>query len=242
MSTLKSNVIEPATGTTLTLGASGDLINVPSDALQLNTWKDSGGNTLFTSDGSGNVSSVNVALAAGGPNLIATQTASSAATLEFTSGLDSTYNKYMFVFLDINPATNDVSFGFHTSTDGGSSYGIIKTTTYFGAHHYESGGTSGLAYAGATFSHGNSTAVQFITQSQANEADASAAGIMYLFTPSSTTYVKHFYGRSESNHQIDAAQDGFFSGYINTTTAINAIQFKMESGNFDGTIKMYGCN
>ena len=241
MSTLKSNVIEPATGTTLTLGASGDLINVPSDALQLNTWKDSGGNTLFTSDGSGNVSSVNVALAAGGPNLIATQTASGAATLEFTSGLDSTYNKYMFVFLDINPATNDVSFGFHTSTDGGSSYGIIKTTTYFGAHHYESGGTSGLAYAGATFSHGNSTAIQFITQSQANEADASAAGILYLFTPSSTTYVKNFYGRSESNHQIDAAQDGFFAGYINTTSAINAIQFKMESGNFDGTIKMYGC-
>ena len=242
MSTLKSNVIEPATGTDLTLGAAGDALDIVGDTLQLNTWKDSGGNTLFTSDGSGNVSSVNVALAAGGPNLIATQTASGAATLEFTSGLDSTYNKYMFVFLDINPATNDVSFGFHTSTDGGSSYGIIKTTTFYNAHHYENGGTSGLAYAGATFSHGNSTAVQFITQSQANEADASAAGIMYLFTPSSTTYVKHFYGRSESNHQIDAAQDGFFSGYINTTTAINAIQFKMESGNFDGTIKMYGCN
>ena len=242
MSTLKSNVIEPATGTNLSLGAAGDLIDVTSDTLQLNTWKDSGGNTLFVSDGSGNLSSVNSGLdRGGGPNLILSQTVTSAATLEFTSGLDSTYDKYMFVFLNINPATNDVSLGFHTSTDGGSSYGIIKTTTYFGAHHYESGGTSGLAYAGATFSHGNSTAIQFITQSQANEADASAAGILYLFTPSSTTYVKNFYGRSESNHQIDAAQDGFFAGYINTTSAINAIQFKMESGNFDGTIKMYGC-
>jgi len=107
MGTLKSNVIEPATGTNLSLGASGDVIDVTSDTLQLNTWKDSGGNTLFTSDGSGTLSSINSALdIGGGPNLIQSQTASSSAAISFTSGIDSTYDKYMFVFVNINPATN----------------------------------------------------------------------------------------------------------------------------------------
>ena len=96
MSTLKSNVIEPSTGTDLTLGASGDVIDVRSDALQLNTWKDAGGNTLFTSDGSGNLSSINSALdIAGGPALITTVTVSNSSSIVFTSGFDSTYDKYM---------------------------------------------------------------------------------------------------------------------------------------------------
>ena len=107
MSTLKSNVIEPATGTNLSLGAAGDLIEVSNDALQLNTWKDSGGNTLFTSDGAGNVSSVNIALAAGGPNLISTQTVSGATTLDFTSGIDNTYDKYMFCLLYTSDAADE---------------------------------------------------------------------------------------------------------------------------------------
>ena len=107
MSTLKSDVIEPATGTNLTLGASGDLIDVPSDALQLNTWKDSGGNTLFTSDGAGTLSSINSALdIGGGPTLISTATCSTSSSIEFTTGIDDTYDKYMFVFINIHPSSN----------------------------------------------------------------------------------------------------------------------------------------
>ena len=103
MSTLKSSVIEPATGTNLTLGAAGDLITVPSDSIQLNTWKDSGGNTLFVSDGSGNLSSIDSELdIGGGPNLISTATCSSSSSIEFTSGIDSTYDKYLFVFINIH--------------------------------------------------------------------------------------------------------------------------------------------
>ena len=241
MSTLKSNVIEPATGTNLSLGAGGDLIDVPSDALQLNTWKDSGGNTLFTSDGAGNLSSVNSALdIGGGPNLIQTQTASGASEVQFTSGLDSTYDKYMFVYLDINPATDDVSFGFQVSTDGGSSYGVAKTTTAWNVYHDEADTSAAYQYA-SSFDLAQGTGLQSLSMSQGNDADASAAGILYFFAPSSTTYVKHFYSRCESNHQANYAQDVFIAGYVNTTSAVDAIQFKFNSGNFDGTIKMYGC-
>jgi hypothetical protein len=35
--------------------------------------------------------------------------------------------------------------------------------------------------------------------------------------------------------------DGFTTGYGNTTSAINAVQFAMSTGNIDaGTIKLYG--
>ena len=239
MSTLKATTIEPATGTNVTLGTTGDTVSLPGNTLVLDTWKDSGGNTLFTSNGSGTVSSVNSGLAGAGPVLIQSQTASGDASISFTSGIDSTYDKYMFVYLDINPATDDVSFGFHASTDGGTSYGIAKTTTAYNAYHDEADSASGLQYA-SSFDLAQGTGIQYITMSQGNGADESAAGILYLFAPSSTTYVKQFYSRAESNHQANYAQDVFIAGYVNTTSAIDAVQFKFNSGNFDGTIKLYG--
>ena len=241
MSTLKSNVIEPATGTNLSLGAAGDLIDVTSDTLQLNTWKDSGGNTLFVSDGSGTLSSVNTGLArGGGPNLISTHTASGSASLSITSGIDSTYDKYMFVLLDVNPATDDESLGFQVSTNGGASYGENITSTFFDAYHNEADNVTGLGYE-AAHSLNQSTAIQHITNCGGNGADESGSGILYLFTPASTTYVKHFYARIQGYYAGSYAQDLYPAGYINTTSAINAIQFSMTSGNFDATIKMYGC-
>ena len=63
MGTLRAKTIEPATGSTLTLGASGDTVTVSSDSIKVNTFKDAGGNTLFTSDGAGTLSSVNSGLA-----------------------------------------------------------------------------------------------------------------------------------------------------------------------------------
>ena len=243
MSTLKSNVIEPATGTTLTLGASGDLIDVPSDALQLNTWKDSGGNTLFTSDGSGTLSSVNSGLArGGGPNLILSQTASSSASISFTSGIDSTYDKYMFVWVNINPATNVQDFTFQVNAVGETGYNEYMTTTTFRAYNQESSSSPGLVYAAAQ-DQGQGTSYQAISHYLGNGADQSASGILYLYAPSSTTYVKHFYSRASvmDGSGTTTLNDWYSAGYINTALAIDDIQFKMGSGNFDGKIKMYGC-
>ena len=64
---------------------------------------------------------------------------------------------------------------------------------------------------------------------------------MFLFNPSSTTFVKHYMMRSNWFQHNDYAQDAFKAGYINTTAAVTAIQFKSTSGNIDsGTFKLYG--
>ena len=243
MTTLKSNVIEPSTGTDLSLGAAGDLIEVSNDALQLNTWKDSGGNTLFTSDGAGNVSSVKIALAAGGPNLISTQTVSGATTLDFTSGIDNTYDKYMFVWLNVNPGTNVPDFGFQGSTDGGSNYNTTMTTTTWRAYKKEADNSNeGVAYATGQ-DQAQGTGYQAIGHYLSNATGHSTSGILYIFAPSNTTYVKHFYSRGATVDGSAATHinDWFSAGYFNTASAINAISFKMTSGNFDGKIAMYGC-
>ncbi len=77
--------------------------------------------------------------------LLATETASSSATIDFTSGIDDTYDEYVFKFYDIHPATNNVSFQVNFR-DGGSSYDATKTTTYFRAYHNEGGTSTALEY------------------------------------------------------------------------------------------------
>ena len=51
VTTLNVNTIEPA-GATLTIGADGDSVVVGGNDIRANTYKDAGGNTLFTSNGS----------------------------------------------------------------------------------------------------------------------------------------------------------------------------------------------
>ena len=79
-----------------------------------------------------------------------------------------------------------------------------------------------------------------LTDTIGNGADESCAGIMHLFSPSSTTYVKHFYATLNCVAYFDYQIVQRTAGYINDTTAIDEIQFKMSSGNFDGVIQMYG--
>jgi len=173
------------------------------------------------------------------PTLITTNTESGDATSSFTSGIDSTYDEYMFVFTDINAATDDVHFTFNASTDGGSNYNLTKTTTFFHGFHAEDDSGTGLAYQ-TSHDLAQATGFQTIAYQLGNGADESAAGILHLFNPSNTTYVKHFYSRMQGNYLYDAALDYFSAGYFNTTSDIDAVQFKCASGNFDGVIQMYG--
>ena len=240
MSTLKATTIEPATGTNVTLGTTGDTVALPGNTLALDTWKDSGGNTLFTSDGSGTVSNVNAGLAGAGPVLIQSQTASGDASISFTSGIDSTYDRYMFVCTNINPATDSVNWTFQASTDGGSSYGVTVTTTAFWAYHSEDNSQAALGYLAGSDLAQSTDYIQLMYEN-GNGADESSATILHLFSPSNTTYVKQFYSRT-AGMQSDPMAVGFFTaGYFNTTSAINAVSFKFNSGNINsGTIKLYG--
>ena len=180
--------------------------------------------------------------------LIKKLTASSSATLSFVDGasdvvLDNTYKEYVFVFKDIHPATDSVSFQFNLSIDGGSNYNVTKTTTEFSAYHNEGDSATALGY-NAVNDLAQSTNDQKLSSSKlGNGNDESFVGTLHLFNPSSTTFVKHFISKVSFYHDSDYAIDGFIAGYGNTTSAVDAVIFKMSSGNIDaGTITLYGIN
>jgi len=240
VSTLNVNTVEPA-GATLTIGESGDTVKA-NDSVNVNTVKDAGGNTLWVSDGSGNLSSVDSAFG-DALVLLSTQTASDDASIAFTSDIDSTYKEYIFKFVNINPASGtNTKFQFQVSTDGGSTYGVNITSTFFYAMHDEADTSTTLTYSTAS-DLAESTSYQMLTEGIGIAADESASGVLHLFGPSSTTYVKNFYCSANGVFNAGSAPyslNAFSAGYVNSTSALDAIDFKVSTGNFDGTIKMYG--
>mgnify|MGYP003652903704 FL=1 len=185
------------------------------------------------------ISALPSAVAGGGLNLISTQTASSSATLSFTSGIDSTYKKYVFKFINIHPATDEAHFtvGFR---DGGTAYDAVKTTTYILSYHAEDDSETSLAYnAAGDLAQG--TGFQRILHGVGNGNDESASGYLHLFDPSSTTFVKHFIAGGSSYNAGSYEYTTYVAGYNNVTAAIDGVQFKMSSGNIDsGVVKLYG--
>ena len=176
----------------------------------------------------------------GSPVLLSTATASGSSSISFTSGIDSTYDIYKFEFINIHPATDNVYFQFNLSTDSGSNYNVTKTTTFFRTFHEESDVGSSLAYT-STLDLAQSTSDQYLAYEIGNANDECASGYLTLFNPSSNTFVKHFIANFNMYATSDASQESFIAGYGNTTSAVNAIIFRMSSGNIDaGTIKMYG--
>jgi hypothetical protein len=176
---------------------------------------------------------------------IKTLTASSSATLSFVDGssdvvLDSTYPIYKFSFINMHPGTHDVLFMMNLSTDGGSNYNVAKTTTLFFATHGEDGSGGALTYYAAK-DLAQGTGYQTISLHPGAENDESCSGELWLYNPSSTTFVKHFMSTFNTYYHGDKTYNTFCAGYGNTTSAVNAISFKMESGNIDsGKIKLYG--
>ena len=179
-------------------------------------------------------------LSGGALNLISTQTASSSATISFTSGIDSTYDSYVFKFYDIHPATDQKDFTFQVDTGTNTNYNQTITSTNFYAFHSEGDFTT-LTYNTAD-DQAQGTAFQPIITDMGNANDESWVGSLQLFAPSSTTFVKHFISRMQGYNGVNAGSlDMYTAGYVNTTTALTRVQFKMSSGNIDsGVIKLYG--
>ena len=184
------------------------------------------------------------AVASGGTWVeIKSLTASGDSTLSFVDGtsdvvLDSTYPVYCFKWITIHPQTDDTKILFQGSTDGGSNYNVTMTTTYFLAQHDEADSATTLTYATGD-DQAQGTAFQRLNESTGADNDQCVSGQLYLFSPSSTTFVKHFMSRSAT--QFDNINDSYCAGYFNTTSAIDAIQFKMSSGNIDaGKIELFG--
>ena len=174
-------------------------------------------------------------------------TASSSSTLSFVDGsssvvLDNTYKEYIFFFKNLHLSSNTSSIFFNGSIDGGSNYNVTKTTTNFEANHDESDSTTALTIKDAR-DLAQSTSDQIISNEPGNDNDQGMSGYMHLFDPSSTTFVKHFLIMQNSTYKADYSVNVFIGGYFNTTSAIDAITFKPDSGTIDaGDICLYGIN
>jgi len=197
---------------------------------------------VITSSAVNNSSLGNITdLALGGSLILLSEaTASASSSISFTYGIDSTYDEYWFIFNNCHPATDTATFTFQGSTDGGSNYNTTMTTTIFEALHFENDTMAQLGYL-TSYDQAQGTSYQTITSAQGNGADESLSGILKLYNPSSTTYVKHFLIRSNNYYYTNGSFDRYIAGYFNTTSAIDAIDFKFTSGNIDdGTIQMFG--
>ena len=187
-----------------------------------------------------NITALPSSISGGGMTLISEQTASSSATIDFTSGIDSTYDSYVFKFYDIHPSGNNTEFDVLFSSNGGSSYGLTKTTTAFYALHNEADSVTAFTYSTGT-DLAQSTSAKNLMVNVGDGNDESGAGTMQLFNPSSTTFVKHFIANVNIYDEGAQTVNRYTAGYVNTISAINAVRFQMSSGNIDsGVIKLYG--
>ena len=174
-------------------------------------------------------------------------TASSSSAISFVNGssdvvLDNTYKEYIFTFKNLHLSSDTASIFFNGSIDGGSNYNVTKTTTNFEANRDEGNSATGFTYKTAR-DLTQSTSDQIISNEPGNDNDQCMSGYMHLFDPSSTTFVKHFTLRQNSTYKADYTVDVNIGGYFNTTSAINAITFKPDSGTIDaGDICLYGVN
>ena len=173
-----------------------------------------------------------VGLTQGKITLIKEQTASSSASISFVDGsggvvLDSTYPIYKFEFINIHPSNDGAKFNFNMSIDGGSNYNVTKTSSNLETYHYEDDSSSVFnGTSGGTLQQ--STGDFSCFENLGGDNDQCGCGTMFLFSPSHTTFMKHFQIRSVRSQSIDYAGDNLFCGYNNTTSAIDAIIFRMS--------------
>ena len=167
--------------------------------------------------------------------LLATQTASSDASLAFTSGIDSTYKEYIFSFENMHSTNDGANFTFQA----GASYNTSITSAAFRSENSDSG-SNNFGFAAANI-QGNGTGEQMMYHELDNDNDSAVCGVLHLFNPSSTTYVKQWFSRVQGTKNSDTSMEVYTAGYLNTTSALTQVRFTIASGSIQsGTIKMYG--
>ena len=178
----------------------------------------------------------------GSLTLIQKQTASTSATISFTSGIDSTYKEYIFYFVNMHPASDTQRLTFQADTGTNTNYNQTITSTAFGAYHFENGSDQQLAYD-TNDDLAQSTSFQPLCNTVGYDNDQSASGSLHVFNPSSSVFVKHWISNFCISHNEDLVSTRHNAGYFNTTTALTRFQFKFASGNIDsGDILLFGLN
>ena len=176
--------------------------------------------------------------------LIKNLDASSSGTLSFVDGsdsvdLDNTYKTYLFRFVNIHPANDNVDFEFQGNAAGGSGFNETITSSMFIAEHKENDNTD-FTYRGSN-EQAQGTSFQDIAYNVGNDNDQGLSGELYLFNPSNTTFVKQFIATIATHAHQENIINHYTAGYFNTTSAIDEIQFKFSGGDIDsGRIALYG--
>ena len=149
------------------------------------------------------------------------------------------------LILNTNNGTNagnitleDGANGHIQVTTNGTDFNTTLTSTYFIADHDEADSSTTLSYVNSD-DQAQGTSFQRINESTGADNDESISGMLHLFDPSNTTFVKHYI--AESSSAFEKETHTFTAGYFNTTSAVTGVQFKFGSGNIDsGVIKLYG--
>lgn len=241
MSKLNVSNIEPASGTNVDLGTTGDDVVVSGNTLKIAKMVDSGGNTLFQS-ASGVVSNVNSGMAGAGPSIISGVDVTAVSSISVTTGITSAYSEYWIVFTNFRGDNNGALMQISWTSDG-TNFDVSTSTTFWRAQNDTGGGGGSMGYQTGEDS-GNDTNGVIIAADLGAEGEERHSGILKLYNPASTSLAKHFQSRIVCYHAGDYAQDNWVSGRINTTSAITGYKLDFSAGGFDaasnGRIDLYG--
>ena len=178
---------------------------------------------------------------------IKTLTASNDSTLAFIHGtndvvLDNTYPIYIVKIINLFSHTDDRAVLLNFTIDG-TNFNVTKTTTFFRARHNESDSVEGLDYR-TRADLAQSTSGQEFVEGFDGEADANVNSTIFLYDPSSTTFVKHFtmetQGTGNGGTNAQTSTNAFVGGYCNTTSAVTGFRVEGSSTTISGTFQLYG--
>ena len=170
--------------------------------------------------------------------------ASNATLVHGTSSVvfDSTYPIYILKYINVFSSTGQ-NIAMNFTTDG-SNFNATMTTTAFVNEHSENDSDVARTDYSESYDIAQSTDQIVFNVNKGgleNASDASASGEIYIFNPSSTTFVKHFISRANSLSEYPGSTDNHVSGYVNTTSAVTGMRFHVvSSGTLSGTFLLYG--
>jgi len=224
-SILKADTIQDAAGNniinenanTITIGASGDTINIPSGA-------------TFNVQGTAGTGFD------GRWALISTQTIPGGATyIDMDDVFSATYKNYLLVYTSVNPATDGEDLLIQVKTAAG----LVN-----GGSDYVYG--LGQIASNASISSANNTGNSYYRLNNSgvgNQAAESASGTVVFYDPRSTTFYHNMQGMSAALSTGVDALSWWSVGTAKTTTALTGLRFLTASGNLDsGVLKLYGAN
>tara|TARA_Y100000310_G_scaffold207977_1_gene208485 strand:+ start:535 stop:1284 length:750 start_codon:yes stop_codon:yes gene_type:complete len=247
MAILRVDTIEPEGATTnLAVGETGGNIDVAGNDIRANVLQDSGGNAIFTSDGSGNLSGVNAGFGSDMSLLLTTTVSTPVQYLTFSSTyITSTYKEYWIKFYNIHPVSNAQDFRMEVSADNGTDlYNGVNIVSVYHLSTHDNSNSQDVLIQDTYGAKRNATGVQVLIRQQGNGTlsgggKMSCCGDFHLYNPGGTTMKKMFWSRMHRGD--DYAQDIWAEGTFNQVGAVNALRFGFASGNIDhGIAKLYG--